>query len=30
MSSVNLTYGVKDKPGFWKTLLFAFQQVLAI
>ena len=30
MSNVNLTYGVKDKPGFWKTLLFAFQQVLAI
>ncbi len=30
MKSVNLIYGVKDKPGFWKTLLFAFQQVLAI
>ncbi len=26
----NLVYGVKDKPGFWKTLVFAFQQVLAI
>ena len=26
----NLIYGVKDKPGFWKTLVFAFQQVLAI
>ena len=26
----NLVYGVKDKPGFLKTILFAFQQVLAI
>ncbi len=26
----NLVYGVKDKPGFWKTIVFAFQQVLAI
>ncbi len=26
----NLVYGVKDKPGLWKTILFAFQQVLAI
>ena len=26
----NLVYGVKDKPGFFKTILFAFQQVLAI
>ncbi len=30
MSNVNLVYGVKDKPGLWKTLVFAFQQVLAI
>ena len=30
MQNVNLIYGVKDKPGIWKTLLFAFQQVLAI
>ena len=30
MKSVNLVYGVKDKPGFWKTILFALQQVLAI
>ena len=30
MSNVNLVYGVKDKPGIWKTLVFAFQQVLAI
>ena len=30
MSSVNLVYGVKDKPGFWKTVVFALQQVLAI
>ncbi len=28
--SVNLIYGVKDKPGLWKTIVFAFQQVLAI
>ena len=26
----NLIYGVKDKPSFPKTLIFAFQQVLAI
>lgn len=26
----NLVYGVKDRPGLWKTILFAFQQVLAI
>ncbi len=26
----NLVYGVKDRPGFFKTILFAFQQVLAI
>jgi len=30
MKNVNLVYGVKDRPGFWKTLVFAFQQVLAI
>ena len=30
MKSVNLVYGVKDKPGAIKTILFAFQQVLAI
>ena len=30
MKSSNLVYGVKDKPGLWKTLVFAFQQVLAI
>ena len=30
MKSVNLVYGVKDKPGFWKTIVFALQQVLAI
>ena len=30
MKNVNLVYGVKDKPGVWKTLVFAFQQVLAI
>ncbi len=28
--SVNLIYGVKDKPGLWKTIVFALQQVLAI
>ncbi|MBE7083366.1 MAG: uracil-xanthine permease [Clostridiales bacterium] len=28
--SVNLIYGVKDKPGIWKTIVFALQQVLAI
>ena len=26
----NLIYGVKDKPGLAKTIIFAFQQVLAI
>lgn len=30
MKNVNLTYGVKDNPGLWKTIVFAFQQVLAI
>ena len=30
MKNVNLVYGVKDKPGFWKTIVFALQQVLAI
>ena len=30
MSNINLVYGVKDKPGIWKTLVFAFQQLLAI
>ena len=30
MKSVNLVYGVKDKPGLWKTIVFALQQVLAI
>ena len=30
MKNVNLVYGVKDKPGLIKTILFAFQQVLAI
>ena len=30
MKNTNLVYGVKDKPGFGKTLIFAFQQVLAI
>lgn len=30
MKNVNLVYGVKDKPGIWKTLVFALQQVLAI
>ncbi len=30
MKNVNLIYGVKDKPGIWKTLVFALQQVLAI
>lgn len=28
--SVNLIYDVKDKPGLWKTIVFALQQVLAI
>ena len=27
---MKLTYNVKDRPGLWKTLVFAFQQVLAI
>ena len=27
---MNLIYNVKDKPGFLKTLIFAFQQLLAI
>ncbi len=26
----NLIYKVNDKPGLWKTIVFAFQQVLAI
>lgn len=30
MKNVNLVYGVKDKPGFGKTLVFALQQLLAI
>ena len=30
MNNVNLVYNVNDKPGLWKTLVFAFQQVLAI
>ena len=30
MKNVNLVYGVQDKPGLWKTLVFALQQVLAI
>ena len=30
MSKVNLVYGVKDKPGLWKTIVLALQQVLAI
>lgn len=30
MNKINLTYGVNDKPGFWKTIVFALQQVLAI
>ena len=30
MKGSNLVYGVKDKPGLWKTIIFAFQQVLAI
>ncbi len=30
MKNANLIYGVNDKPGFWKTLVFALQQVLAI
>lgn len=27
---MDLIYNVHDKPGFWKTLIFAFQQLLAI
>jgi len=27
---MNLTYGIKDRPGFGRTLLFAIQQLLAI
>lgn len=27
---MELTYGIKDRPGFWKTLIFALQQLLAI
>ncbi len=30
MNNTNLVYGVKDRPGVWKTLVFALQQVLAI
>ena len=30
MKNTNLVYGVNDKPGILKTILFAFQQVLAI
>ena len=30
MKNVNLVYGVKDKPGLIKTIIFALQQVLAI
>ncbi len=30
MKNTNLVYGVKDRPGFFKTLVFALQQVLAI
>ena len=30
MKNTNLIYGVKDKPGLWKTVVFALQQVLAI
>ena len=30
MKNTNLVYGVNDKPGLWKTLVFAFQQLLAI
>ena len=30
MSNTNLVYGVNDKPGLWKTIVFALQQVLAI
>ena len=27
---MNLIYGVKDRPTFGRTLVFAFQQLLAI
>ena len=27
---MNLTYGIKDKPKFGQTIIFAFQQLLAI
>ncbi|MBQ7348430.1 MAG: uracil-xanthine permease, partial [Clostridia bacterium] len=30
MKNTNLVYGVNDKPGLWKTIVFALQQVLAI
>ena len=30
MNKNGLVYGVSDKPGFWKTIVFALQQVLAI
>ena len=30
MKGSNLVYGVKDRPGLWQTIVFAFQQVLAI
>ena len=30
MNKNNLIYGVSDKPGFFKTIVFALQQVLAI
>ena len=30
MKNTNLIYGVNDKPGIWKTIVFALQQVLAI
>ena len=30
MQTMNLTYGIKDKPKFGQTIIFAFQQLLAI
>ena len=30
MNKNGLVYGVSDKPGLWKTIVFALQQVLAI
>ncbi len=30
MKNTNLIYGVSDRPSFWKTVVFALQQVLAI